>query len=156
MALAFRLAQLADYPALEQLTLESFEPITWLRKVDERFGPLNGRDWQQRWRERFCRAFETQRVLVGEAEGEIVAFASGTLDEGARLGYIDLLAVEPRCQGCGYGREMLRGMLRYFKEQGAEHAHLECLETNETGNRLYASEGFEDLAHSIHWVVRIP
>jgi ribosomal protein S18 acetylase RimI-like enzyme len=156
MALVFRVAEPADYARLEKLTLDAFEPITWLRKVDERFGPLNGRDWRQRWRERFCRAFRTERVLVGEAEGEIVAFASGTLDADARLGYIDLLAVEPRCQGRGYGREMLRGMLEYFKEEGAEHAHLECLETNETGNRLYASEGFEDLAHSLHWFIRIP
>ena len=156
MALAFRLAQPTDYARLEKLTLESFEPITWLKRVDERFGPLNGRDWRERWQTRFCRAFNTQHVLVGEDAGELVAFASGTIEETARLGYIDLLAVDRRFQGRGYGREMLRGMLQYFKEQDCEHAHLECLTDNDVGNALYRSEGFEDLGRSIHWFVRIP
>jgi ribosomal protein S18 acetylase RimI-like enzyme len=156
MPLAFRLAAPPDYESLEKLTLESFEPITWLRKIDERFGPLNGHDWRARWRIRFRHAFETQRVLVGEADGCIVAFASGTLDMESRLGFIDLLAVDQRFQGRGYGREMLRGMLEYFKSEGARHAHLECLTDNDVGNALYRSEGFEDLAHSVHWFVRIP
>jgi ribosomal protein S18 acetylase RimI-like enzyme len=156
MPLAFRLAAPSDFEALEKLTLESFEPITWLRKIDARFGPLNGRDWRTRWKTRFRHAFDTQRVLVGEAEGRIVAFASGTLDAEARLGFIDLLAVDPRCQGRGYGREMLRGMLEYFKGEGAAHVHLECLTDNDAGNALYRSEGFEDLAHSAHWFIRIP
>jgi ribosomal protein S18 acetylase RimI-like enzyme len=156
MALAFRLAEPPDYAVLEELTIESFEPITWLRKVDERFGPLNGRDWRERWRMRFQHAFNTQRVLVGEAEGELVAFASGTLDTAAGLGFIDLLAVGRRFQGHGYGREMLRGMLAYFKKEGAGHVHLECLADNEVGNALYRSEGFEDLAQSVHWFIRIP
>jgi ribosomal protein S18 acetylase RimI-like enzyme len=156
MTLAFRLAEPSDYAVLEKLTIESFEPITWLRKVDERFGPLNGRDWRERWRARFQHAFNTQRVLVGEAEGELVAFASGTLDAAAGLGFIDLLAVDRRFQGRGYGREMLRGMLAYFKGEGAGHVHLECLTDNEAGNALYRSEGFEDLAQSVHWFIRIP
>jgi ribosomal protein S18 acetylase RimI-like enzyme len=156
MPLAFRLAAPSDYDFLERLTIESFEPITWLRKVDARFGPLNGRDWRVRWQARFRHAFDTQRVLVGEADGRIVAFASGTLDADSRLGFIDLLAVDQRFQGRGYGREMLRGMLEYFKSEGAEHAHLECLTDNDVGNALYRSEGFTDLAHSVHWFIRIP
>lgn len=156
MALRFRMAAPSDYRALEKLTLESFEPITWLKKVDERFGPLNGKDWRTRWRKRFRRAFETQRVLVGEAEGAVVAFASGTIDEETRLGYIDLLAVDPRFHGKGYGREMLRGMLACFKEHGCVHAHLECLSDNDVGNSLYRSEGFTEMARSVHWFLKIP
>ena len=53
MPLAFRLAAPQDYEPLEKLTLESIEPITWLRTVDARFGPLNGLDWRARWRLRF-------------------------------------------------------------------------------------------------------
>jgi ribosomal protein S18 acetylase RimI-like enzyme len=156
MALRFRLAEPADYPALEKLTIDSFEPITWVKKVDERFGPLNGRDWRQRWQSRFCHAFQTQRVLVGEEEGAIVAFASGTIEAESRLGFIDLLAVDQRRQGKGYGRAMLRGMLAWMKEQGCRHAHLECLSDNDAGNNLYRSEGFEEMARSIRWFVEIP
>jgi len=85
-----------------------------------------------------------------------VAFASGTLDEETRLGYIDLLAVDQSVQGRGYGRQMLRGMLSWLKQQGAEHAHLECLVDNEAGNNLYRSEGFTEVARSIRWFIRIP
>jgi ribosomal protein S18 acetylase RimI-like enzyme len=43
-----------------------------------------------------------------------------------------------------------------LKQQGAEHAHLECLVDNEAGNNLYRSEGFTEVARSIRWFIRIP
>ena len=112
--------------------------------------------WRERWRARFAKAFATQHVLVGEAAGEIAAFASGTIEPDTRLGYIDLLAVDRRFQGKGYGRAMLRGMLAWMKQQGAVHAHLECLADNEAGNALYRSEGFTEIARSIRWFIKIP
>lgn len=156
MELSFRLATPADHPALERMVLAAFEPITWARRADELFGPLNGKDWRERWRLRLANVFATQHVLVGEAAGRIVAMASATVDADCRLGYIDLLAVDPACHGRGYGRRMLRAMLAYLKQQGCEHAHLECLENNEAGNRLYRSEGFVEVARSIRWFIRIP
>jgi ribosomal protein S18 acetylase RimI-like enzyme len=155
MPLSFRPARPSDYEKLECLVIQSFEPITWLKKVDERFGPF-GLDWRQRWKRRFAHAFETQAVLIGEADGEIVAYASGTIDAEAKMGYIDLIAVDQRYQGRGYGRDMLRGMLGYMKEQGAVHAHLECLADNDVGNALYRSEGFVEVARSIRWFLKIP
>ena len=118
MALAFRLAEPPDYAALEKLTIESFEPITWLRKVDERFGPLNGRDWRERWRARFQHAFNTQRVLVGEAEGEAGGFCQRHPRQPRRGWALSTCwQLTSRFQGRGYGREMLRGMLAYFKKR---------------------------------------
>jgi len=156
MPLTFRLATPADYETLEMLVIDAFGPITWYRTADERFGPLNGRDWRARWETRFARIFETQIVLVGEEGGEVVAIATGTYDAESRLGYVDLLGVAVAHQRKGYGRQMLRGMLEHLKELGAEHAHLECLTTNERGNELYRSEGFEEVARSIRWFIRIP
>lgn len=156
MSLKFRLAQPAEYEKLEKFTIDSFESITWYKKADEHFGPLNERDWRQRWQTRFAKVFETQIVLLGEAEGEIVALATGTVDPLARLGYIDLLVVDQRFQGKGYGREMLRGMLQHLKEQGCVHAHLECLEDNVVGNNLYRAEGFTEVARSVRWFIKIP
>jgi ribosomal protein S18 acetylase RimI-like enzyme len=155
MPLTFRLAVPSDYAKVETLVIDAFEPITWFKKADARWGPLNGKEWRQRWQLRFAAAFKTQIVLVGEAEGEIAAVATGTIDLDTRLGFIDLLAVDRRFQGRGYGREMLRGMLRHMKEQGAVHAHLDCLVDNEAANSLYRSEGFEEAARSIRWFVKI-
>jgi ribosomal-protein-alanine N-acetyltransferase len=99
--------------------------------------------------------FKTQMLLVGELEGRPIAFASGSYDEAARLGFVDVLAVAREHQGRGYGREMLRGMLAHFKTLGAEQAHLECLADNDPGNRLYESEGFVEVARSIRWYIRL-
>ena len=151
MPLTFRPARPDEYPALEAMVIDSFEPITWFKKLDERFGPLNGQDWRARWHTRMQNVFRTEMILVGEAGGEVVALASGTYDEASRLGYIDILAVRQDLQGRGYGREMLRGMLAHFKSLGAEQANLECLADNDTGNSLYESEGFVEVARSIRW-----
>ncbi len=155
MPLQFRLARPSDYQRLENLTIRSFEPITWMKKADRRFGPLNGKDWRERWQLRFRKAFDTQVFLLGEEAGEIVAFASGNLDADTRLVYIDLLAVDQARQGRGYGHEMLRGMLDYMKQQGAEHANLDCLTDNDVGNNLYRAEGFEEVARSIRWFKKL-
>jgi ribosomal protein S18 acetylase RimI-like enzyme len=119
------------------------------------FGPLNGKSWRERWELRMANIFETETVLVGEADGHVVAFASGTVDPDVRLGFIDLIAVDQRYQRRGYGREMLRGMLAWFKQQGAEHAHLDCLADNDAGNNLYRSNGFREVARSVKWFIKL-
>lgn len=151
MALTFRLALPADYPRIQQMVLESFEPITWQRKLDQNFGPLNGADWRQRWHSRMQAVFQTQVVLVGEAEGEIAAMASGTLDPQSAMALIDLLAVDQRHQGRGCGREMLRGMIEHMRNSGARYIQLDCLTDNDRGNALYRSEGFQEVARHIRW-----
>ncbi len=156
MAMTFRLANASEYAELEKMTIDAFEPITWFTRTDEQFGPLNGRNWRERWQKRFAKVWETQIILVGEADGEAVALATGTIDNDSLLGYIDLLAVDQRYQGKGYGREMLRGMLDHFKEQGCVHAHLDCLQDNVVGNQLYRAEGFTEVARSVRWFIKIP
>lgn len=154
--LQFRPATSLDHPRLREMIIASFEPITWFRLVDANMGPLNGRDWRERWHARMDKILATEILLVGELDGEIVAAATGTYDDYSRLGFVDLLAVDQRHQGRGFGREMLRGMLQHFKERGAVHAHLECLSDNDKGNALYRSEGFQDVARSIKWFIKIP
>jgi len=153
--LRFRLAQPEDHVHLRRMIVNSFEPITWFKKLDEKLGPLNGVGWRERWDARLDKVFATQVILVGELDGGIAAAATGTLDTATALGFIDLLAVDERHQGKGYGRQMLRGMLDYFRSQGMQHANLECLTDNDRGNALYASEGWEIVASSNRWFIRL-
>ena len=81
---------------------------------------------------------------------------SGTFDRDSALAYIDLLAVDRRHQGRGYGREMLRGMMRHMKDLGGQYINLDCLADNDTANALYRSEGFEEVARQVRWFRRIP
>lgn len=154
-SLHFRLATEADHAKLRAMIIDSFEPITWFKKLDERFGPLNGCDWRMRWNARLDKVFASQLILVGETGGEVVAVATGTVDGAAKLGYVDLLGVDQGHQHKGYGRAMLRGMLDYFRELGMEQAHLECLTDNTRGNALYGSEGWEIVSTSHHWFTKL-
>ena len=155
MNLGFRLATEDDRAAIERLVLEAFEPITWQKKLDAKFGPLNGRDWEVRWKSRLAKIFESQIVLIGILAGEIAAVATGTVDEAAALGFIDVLAVGRGSQGRGYGREMLRGMIAHYQALGCQYVNLDCLTDNDAGNALYASEGFEEVARHIRWFKQI-
>lgn len=149
--LRFRIARPDEYPALRELIIASFEPITWFKKQDAQFGPLNGCDWRTRWNHRLDAVFASQIILVGVADGEVVAASTGTYEERTRLGFVDLLAVGLAHQGKGYGRAMLRGMIAHFRELGAEYAQLECLSDNDRGNALYEAEGWKPVATSIKW-----
>ena len=137
------------------MVLETFEPITWARTVDEKFGPLNGADWRARWHSRLQKIFAEQTVLVGEVDNAITAMSSSSLDAQAALAYIDLLAVATGRQGHGYGREMLRATIEHVKKLGAQYVHLDCLTTNEKGNALYVAEGFVEVARHIRWFRQI-
>lgn len=153
--LRFRPATAHDLPFLRSMIIDSFEPITWFKKLDEHSGPLNGLDWRERWNRRLDKVFESQILLVGEADGEIAAAATGTVDNETRLGFVDLLAVSKEHQGKGYGRTMLRGMLAHFRGLGMEQANLDCLTDNEKGNALYAGEGWSIVSTSHRWFVKL-
>jgi len=153
--LRFRIADPAEFPRLRELIIDSFEPITWFKKLDELYGPLNGCDWRRRWEKRLAAIFGGETILVGEADGEIVAAATCTYDAEAALGFIDLLAVDQRSKGQGYGRAMLQGTLEHFRALGAKYANLDCLTDNEAGNALYQSEGWRIVASSNRYFLEL-
>ena len=92
---------------------------------------------------------------IAEQHAQDVAVATGTYDPEPALGYIDLLGVDVTEQGKGYGREMLRGMLDYFRSKGAKYCNLECLMDNDKGNALYRSEGWSLVAQSNRWFIEL-
>jgi ribosomal protein S18 acetylase RimI-like enzyme len=155
MSIITRRAAAHDFEAIEEMVIDSFEPITWQKQLDARFGLLNGLDWRARWQARLQKIFETQVVLLGEEESQLAAMASATLDRDAALAYIDLLSVDRRFQGRGLGREMLRAMIEHLKGLGMQYVHLDCLTNNDAGNALYRSEGFEEVAQHIRWFRKI-
>jgi ribosomal protein S18 acetylase RimI-like enzyme len=155
MRLHFRPAEACDHRKIQDMVIESFEPITWFKKLDEQIGPLNCRDWRMRWQARMSRVFETQIVLVGETSDGIVAMSSGTIDQDAALAYIDLLAVDRQFHRRGYGKEMLREMMQHMKSLGAQYVYLDCLTDNDTANALYSAEGFTEVARQIRWFRKI-
>jgi ribosomal protein S18 acetylase RimI-like enzyme len=140
---------------MEAMVITCFEPITWARTLDARFGPLNGVDWRERWRQRLEKVFSGQILLAGEDENGLAAVSTSTLDERPALAYIDILAVAPDRRRRGYGREMLRVTMQHLKSLGAQYVNLDCLTSNVKANELYRSEGFEEVARHIRWFRRL-
>src|SRR5690606_28113884 len=93
MPLTFREPTAADHDALLAMVVESFEPISWYRKLDARLEPLNGRPWNLRFEDRVRDALASQYVLIGEQDGAMATYTSGSYDERSRAAYVDLLAV---------------------------------------------------------------
>jgi ribosomal protein S18 acetylase RimI-like enzyme len=141
----------SDYDAVEAMVIDAFEPITWQKPLDARFGAPGGCDWRARWRNRLRKIFAIQIVLVAQADAKIVAMATATTDDCSRIGLIDVLCSAREAHGRGYGRQMLRAMIEHLRGMGMEYVQLDCLTTNEAGNGLYASEGFQEVARHIRW-----
>lgn len=150
-----RPAEAAEHALLIEMVTDAFGPITWYRKAEARFGRPGACDWRELWRQRMAKALAEQINLVGEIDGEVVAFASGAYNPKSRISFLDILAVRPGRQGEGLGRAMLQAFCDHAKGLGAELVNLECLTDNEAGNRLYASEGFEEMMRSIRWMKRL-
>ena len=47
-------------------------------------------------------------------------------------------------------------MMGHMKSLGAQYVNLDCLTDNDSGNALYRSEGFEEVARQIRWFRKIP
>ncbi len=150
-----RLATPDDLPRLIAVSVASFGPVTWQREVDRLFGPLNGHDWQDRWRRRVEKAFREQVILVLVEGEQILGYACGTLDAALGLAHLDALAVDPAGQGQGYGCRLLHAFEDHFRAQGATHLTLESLIENETANALYRREGYQVLAQHFNWFKKL-
>lgn len=155
MELQFRLATAGDFETVTKLVIESFEPITWQKKLDQMMGPLKGVDWRGRWKMRLEKIFQSQIVLLGEESRQIAAMATATVDQATALAFVDVLAVAKGRQGRGLGREMLRGMIDHVRSLGCRYVNLDCLTDNDGGNALYRSEGFTEVARHIRWFKEI-
>lgn len=150
-----RPATAADLPRLVEISLASFGPITWQRAIDEKFGPLRGHDWQDRWRLRVEKAWQDQDFLVLEEDGQLRGYACGVVDAAVALGHLDILCIDPAAQGRGLGHLLLRAIQQHFAARGATHVTLESLSHNDTANALYRAEGFAVLANHWNWFKKI-
>jgi GNAT superfamily N-acetyltransferase len=70
----------------------------------------------------------------------VVAIARATVD-GRWLGF-QAVEVDPSARRRGLGRQVMSGLLRWGRDRGARHAHLQVAVDNEPGHALYAGLGF--------------
>jgi ribosomal protein S18 acetylase RimI-like enzyme len=87
------------------------------------------------------------RVVVAEAEGELVGLAKAEVRDG--LGHVSLVYLRPEARGQGGGKELLRELAGYFREQGLEHVSLNVELPNDEALAYWRRLGFTDYRRSL-------
>lgn len=130
--MTIRKATEADFPVLEEL-IAAYQDEHWTRP----FPPPPLPDSYLR----------EGRVVVAEDEGEVTGMAKGELRLG--LGHVSLVYVRPEARGQGAGKELVRDLAAYFREQGAEHVSLNVEVPNEEALAYWRRLGFTDYRRSL-------
>ena len=84
---------------------------------------------------------------VAEAEGRIVGFSAGAIEETDQEKYDHIcnLAVSPEMRGFGIGRLLLRKLERDFFLAGCSGCSLEVRVSNTSAKEFYKKIGYEDV-----------
>lgn len=87
------------------------------------------------------------RIVVAEADGEVVGMAKGELREG--LGHVSFVYLKPEARGQGGGNELVRDLAAYFREQGVAHVSLNVELPNDEALAYWRRLGFTDYRRSL-------
>ena len=156
-AIPIRTYRPADLPRLQQITAQTFGPVSIDRNMEQLLGPFGAGGWQARKLDAVaddCRA-QPDGVFVAEDAGTVVGYVTTRLNRAALIGWIPNLAVDPAHQGKGLGRALLLHALDFFRASGMQVAKIETLEQNPIGQSLYPSLGFQEVARQIHFAMRL-
>ncbi|OVE86451.1 GNAT family N-acetyltransferase [Natronolimnobius baerhuensis] len=90
----------------------------------------------------------TDSLLVARLEGNLVGFASFSLEQGAleletTRGMLSNLYVDPAYRGRGIGTALLEAVEAEVADRGADVLRLEVMAANEDARRFYRNHGYD-------------
>lgn len=103
---------------------------------------------------------EDCRVLVAEAEGEIVGYIVGRVADNPPVfrlrtyGHISDICVAPEWRRRGVGRRLYGALREWFKEEGLSVVQLNAAHRNPTSLAFWRAMGFEDYLHRMWREIR--
>jgi ribosomal protein S18 acetylase RimI-like enzyme len=157
-AYTIRPFQAQDLPRLQEITSETFGPVSIDKNMERLLGAFGPGDWKSRKVAAIaedCR-IQPDGVFVAVAEdGSVTGYVTTRINPASGIGWIPNLAVDPAYQGQGLGRALLVHALQYFRDQGMEVAKIETLDQNPIGQKLYPSLGFQEVARQVHYAMRL-
>jgi len=142
-----------DLDQLKAITVEAFDGVSIDRNIEDRFGPINGRDWRSR-KAKHIQADadrDPSGIFVAECDGQIVGYITTFCDPEHGMGNIPNLAIDADFRGKGLGKLLIQTALDHFRSQGMSHARIETLAQNQIGQTLYPAIGFEEVARQVHF-----
>lgn len=157
MSLLIRPYRPEDLPTLKQIMVAAFEGVSIDQGMDRVFGEIHGHDWQ--WRKARHLDDDVRRdaggIFVAEIDGKVVGCITTWQDPDAGIGHIPNIAIDANFRGQGLGRRLIQHALQHFRDCGLTHAKIETLEQNATGQHLYTSLGFREVARQIHYLAEL-
>jgi ribosomal protein S18 acetylase RimI-like enzyme len=137
----------ADLPEIRRIIIAAFGKDTIHYLLEERFGVLGGKSWEDLKAEEIESSYKQHpdRVMVTELEGKIVGFASYSIDKGRKMGVVENNAVDPDYQNRGIGTSQIERVLEIFRENDMQLAEVVTgLDSGYTpARRMYEKCGFE-------------
>jgi ribosomal protein S18 acetylase RimI-like enzyme len=155
---AIRPYQPVDLPRLQEITAQTFGPVSIDRNMEQRLGPFGQGDWQARKVGAIaddCQAQPDGVFVAEDGAGRVVGYVTTRLNPLSGVGWIPNLAVDPAHQGLGLGRALLEHAIDFFRRSGMQVAKIETLEQNPVGQKLYPTLGFVEVARQIHYAMRL-
>ena len=148
---AIRQAVAADREALIGCIVSAYADVRPRRRAD-----VLERIWQE-WQADLPRSIDINKVIVAEADGKIVGFASYRLNDTTRIGTVDDNAVLPVYRGRGIGGRLLARVLALIAAAGMEFAQVATglEEPYAPARRMYERQAFEPLHRSVTYVKKL-
>jgi ribosomal protein S18 acetylase RimI-like enzyme len=122
----------ADFPAVREL-VAAYQDELWRRPFPP---PALPDEW-----------LTNGRLLIAERDGKIVGVARGDLRHG--LGRISFVYLLPEHRRHGLGSALVRDLLGFFREHGAEHVTLGVDTSNEQGAAVWRRLGFTEYSREM-------
>ena len=147
-----------DLARLQEITAQTFGPVSIDRNMEQLLGAFGAGGWQGRKLAAIaddCGAQPDGVFVAEDAAGRVVGYVTTRLNAAGEVGWIPNLAVDPGQQGKGLGRALLLHAIDFFRRSGMRVAKIETLEQNPVGQSLYASLGFQEVARQIHYAMRL-
>jgi len=130
----------AEAQQLVDGSLHTLPPDEWLPLYSHLYGASLHQ--QQIHRALLEAILGVRALFVLRAGGEVVACGLG-VQEGMYFGLFDIVTA-PALRGRGYGTQLVGGMLKWARNNGAGYAYLQVVGANTPARRVYDRLGFKE------------
>jgi ribosomal-protein-alanine N-acetyltransferase len=154
--------QVSVRPAREEdlAAIYSINRIAWAgvcvaQLLEQRHGVIAGLGWQEhkaREVDQWCKQ-HLDRVLVAEAQGAVVGYATCSFDPDARVGYVRNNAVHPDWRNRGIATALISEIIRRLLAEGAQMLQVVTMEQDLPAQRVYRKLGFRELGRHIMYTM---
>ena len=153
--IVIRPAREGDLGAIHEINRVAWDGVCMAQAVERRHGVVAGTGWRQRKAREVheaCKA-HLDRVLVAEAGGAVVGYATSYLDPADGVATVGNNAVHPDWRNRGIATALIGEVIRGLLAQGARILRVTTLEQDVAAQRVYEKLGFREIARSVMYTM---